>query len=71
MNAQKQTKQEKYTAMIVALLINVVTFVLLVYPRVDFSPKTIPEWLTNALAVAQVVLIVVLGLAIAKQQKRR
>lgn len=69
MNTQKQPKQEKYNAMIVALLVNVVTFVLLVYPRVDFSPKTILEWLTNALAVAQIVLLLVLTAAIQKNKK--
>lgn len=70
MNIEKQVKQKNYHAMIGVLLVNVVTFVLLVYPRVKFSPKTIPEWLTNTLSVAQVVLIVMLGLAIVKEKRR-
>lgn len=70
MNIEKQVKQKNYHAMIGVLLVNVVTFVLLVYPRVDFSPKTIPEWLINTLSVAQVVFIVMLGLAIVKEKRR-
>lgn len=67
MNTQKQTKPDNYNARIVALLVNVVTFVLLVYPRVDFSPKTMPEWFTNAVAGAQVVLMLLLLVTIRKK----